>query len=46
MPMLNFKYAVFSFSFIQSPIDSDYRISLLTSVECLQSKDVACLIFS
>ena len=35
MPVLNFKYVVFSFSFIHSPIGSDYMISMLTSVECL-----------
>ena len=45
MPVLNFKYVVFSFSFIYLPISSDYRISVFTSVECFQRKEVNCLIF-
>ena len=45
MPVLNFKYVVISFSFIHSPIGSDYRISVFTSVECFQRKEVYCLIF-
>ena len=45
MPVLNFKYVAFSFSFIHLPIGSDYRISVFTSVECFQRKDVYYLIF-
>ena len=39
MPVLNFKYVVFSFSFISLPIGSDFMISMLTIVECLEKKD-------
>ena len=39
LSVLNFKYVVFSFSFIYLPMVSDYLISILTSVECLQRKD-------
>ena len=35
-----------SFSFIHSPVGSDYMILMLTTIECLQRKDVYCLIFS
>ena len=45
MLVLNFKCAVFSFPFIHLPIGSDYMISMLTSIECLQRKDVYCLPF-
>ena len=45
MPISNFKYVVLSFSFIHLPIGSDYMILILTIVECLQRKDVYCLIF-
>ena len=45
MSVLNFKYVVFSFSFIHLPIGSDYGISVFTSFECFQRKDVYCLIF-
>ena len=45
MPVLNFKYVVFSFSFIHLPIGSYYRISVFTSVECFQRKEVYCLNF-
>ena len=44
MSVLNFKYVIFSFSFIHSPIGSDYMILILTSVECLQKQDAYCLI--
>ena len=36
MPVLNFKYVVFSFSLIPLPIGSDYIILMLTVIECLQ----------
>ena len=45
MTVLNFKYVVFSFLFIHLPIGSDYMVSILTSLECLQRKDVYCLPF-
>ena len=45
MPVLKFKYVVFSFSFIHLPIGSDHMILILAIVECLQRKDVFCLIF-
>ena len=44
MPALNFKSAAFSFSFIHSTIGYDCMFSMLISVECLQRKDVYCLI--
>ena len=43
--ILNFKYVVFSFSFIHLPIGSDHMILILTIDECLQTKDVYCLDF-
>ena len=46
MPVLNFKYVVFSCLIIHSPIVSDFRISSLTSVECLWGKDIYCLFFA
>ena len=45
MPVLNFKYVVFSFSYIHLPIGSDYMVLILTIFECLQRKDVYCQIF-
>ena len=39
MSVLNFKYVVFSFSFIHSPVGSDYTILMLTR------QDAYCLIF-
>ena len=47
MSVLNIKYVVFSFSYrsIYMSIGSDHRISILTSVECLPTKDVCYLIF-
>ena len=45
MPVSNFKYVVFSFSFVHLPIGSDYRISVFTSIECFMRKEVYCLIF-
>ena len=45
MPVLNFKYVVFSFSFIHLQIGSDHTILILTIVECLQRRDVYGLIF-
>ena len=42
MLLLKFKYVVFSFPFMYLPICSDYMISMLTSIECLQRKDVYC----
>ena len=38
MPVSNFKYVVFSFSFVHLPIGCDYRISLFTSVDCFLEK--------
>ena len=46
MPVLNFKYVVFCFLFINVPIGSDYMISKLTIFECLHRKDVYYLIFA
>ena len=40
MSVLNFKYVVFSFSFIHSTIGSDYMILMWTGVECLQRQDI------
>ena len=45
MPVLNFKYVIFSFPYIYLSIGSDYLISMLTSIKCLQRKDVYCLPF-
>ena len=42
MLVLNFKYVVFRFPPIHLPIGSDCMISMLTSTECLQRKDVYC----
>ena len=45
MLVLNFKYVEFSFSFIHLPIGFEYMILILTIFECLQRKNVYCLIF-
>ena len=45
MPVFKFEQVVFSFLFIHLPISSDCMNSMLTSVECLQRKDVCYLIF-
>ena len=45
MPVLNFRYVTFSFLFIHLSNGSDYMILMQTGTECLQRKDVYCLIF-
>ena len=38
MPVLNFKYVVFSFSFIYLPIGSDYRIKFSLVLNVFREK--------
>ena len=40
MLVFNFKYVVLSFSFKYLLICSDNMISMMTTIECLQRKDV------